>query len=347
MDYHKVLNDPELKKIRDNYMNQLQNVFDGKPVENVFVLSGINGEGKSDLYAAPEKWMDEALDDLAEKANSLKDEIIFHSLSINPWPYGVHFVDTFFGARAYELDGEKDNWQAEYLSRPVGELEPVSIEEHPSFIIGKRIAQAFLKANVSVPFFAPPVLSSPLNIILNLYGQRFLIAMISDPEGTRHDLRIITDVIKALHQWYIQNIPYEQLQMVETWGRIQPHGHGQLCGCSTHLISPDQYKEFIAPLDEEILSLYPNGGMIHLCGTHTQHIPIWKAMKALRAVQINDRASEDLPYYFNKLRDDQIIYVNPCENMKIPEIIEVTKGARIVLPDNSVTKPIPIYRAHV
>ncbi len=91
MDYQKILNDPELKNIRDHYMNRLQNLFDGKPGENVFVLSGINGEGKTDLYTEPEKWLYEALDDLTEKADSLKDEIIFRPLSINPWPYGVHF----------------------------------------------------------------------------------------------------------------------------------------------------------------------------------------------------------------------------------------------------------------
>ncbi len=87
--------------------------------------------------------------------------------------------------------------------------------------------------------------------------------------------------------------------------------------------------------------------MIHLCGTHTQHIPVWKEMKAVRAVQINDRASEDLPFYFSQLREDQIIYANPCEKMKISEILEITKGTRIVLPDNSITKPILICRAQV
>jgi hypothetical protein len=176
------------------------------------------------------------------------------------------------------------------------------------------------------------VLSSPLNIALNLYGQEFLAAMLAEPGAARHDLRVIAAVIRRLHRWFQANVPLAQLQMVETKGRIQPPGHGQLCGCSTQLLSPDQYRRFIAPLDDGILSLYPGGGMIHLCGTHTQHIPVWRAMKSLRAVQVNDRAAEDLPRYFNELRRDQVIYVSPCAGMPIERIMALTGGQRVVIP---------------
>ena len=30
-----------------------------------------------------------------------------------------------------------------------------------------------------------------------------------------------------------------------------------------------------------MLSLYPHGGLLHLCGAHTQHIPVWREMAAL------------------------------------------------------------------
>jgi hypothetical protein len=71
--------------------------------------------------------------------------------------------------------------------------------------------------------------------------------------------------------------------------------------------------------------------MIHLCGDHDQHIPTWQAMQSLRAVQMNDRATEDLPYYFNQLRPDQILYVNPCEQMPVEKILSITGGQRLVL----------------
>lgn len=331
MTTHDVLNDESLRQMRDGWLRRLAQLFGGVHGEQVFVLCGVGCGGQSDLYAAPEEWMVEALDDLASKAQALRDTAVFRPLCVNPWPYGVHFVDTLFGARVYELDGEKNNWQAEYLRCPVGQLEDPDLQAHPSFILAKRIAAAFLGAGVSVPVFAPPVLSSPLNIALNLFGQEFLVAMLIEPDRARKDLRVITNTIKRLHVWFQRNIPFDQLQMVATTGRMQPAGHGQICGCSTQLLSADQYGEFIAPLDQEILALYPGGGMIHLCGAHAQHIPTWRAMPALRAVQLNDRAAEDAARYFSGLRPDQILYINPFAGMPVEKIMDITGGRRTVI----------------
>ena len=71
--------------------------------------------------------------------------------------------------------------------------------------------------------------------------------------------------------------------------------------------------------------------MIHLCGTHTQHLKTFREMKKLRSVQLNDRAAEDLELYLKGLREDQIIYVNPCPTMPAEKILEISGGKRIVL----------------
>lgn len=86
-----------------------------------------------------------------------------------------------------------------------------------------------------------------------------------------------------------------------------------------------------APLDDELLSLWPRGGMIHLCGAHTQHIPAWREMKSLRAVQLNDRAAEDYEVYFRQLRDDQIIYLHPTLTMSVERAMAISGGERLVL----------------
>ena len=97
------------------------------------------------------------------------------------------------------------------------------------------------------------------------------------------------------------------------------------------MISGATYREFIAPLDDELLSTYPHGGMVHLCGVHTQHIPAWNDVHALRALQLNDRAAEDLAIYFNEMREDVVFYVNPCEGMPVERIVEITGGQRVVV----------------
>ena len=335
-----ILCDPALLQARNRGFARMSALFAGQKLDRPFVLYGVNGKGTADLYVEPEAWLNQALDALAVDTASLDDRTVFRPLFINPWPYGVHFIDRLFGATVYELDGEQDNWQVQMLQSPVGELQPPDMEKSPTWELARRIARAFLEAEVTVPLFAPPVLSSPLNIALNLYGQGFLLAMMVDPDAAHHDLRVITDVIVSLHRWFQGAIPFGQLQMIATGGRCQPPGYGQICGCSTHLISSALYRDFVAPLDDEVLSLYPNGGMIHLCGSHSQQIPIWREMASLRSVQINDRAAEDLAVYFNQLRVDQVMYVNPCDGMPIERIMQITGGQRVVIVAD-VKEPLP------
>ena len=111
---------------------------------------------------------------------------------------------------------------------------------------------------------------------------------------------------------------------------MQP-GHVSLYGCTSHLLSAELYREFGAPPDAELLASAPAGGLIHLCGDHRRHIPAWRAMPALRAVQLNDRAAEDLEYYFNELRPDQAIYLHPTATMTVPRALALTGGKRLVL----------------
>ena len=70
---------------------------------------------------------------------------------------------------------------------------------------------------------------------------------------------------------------------------------------------------------------------MHLCGSHSHLIPILRSMKNLKALQLNDRAAHDLGLYFAGLREDQIIYLNPCEGMSVKMAMEITGGKRLVL----------------
>ena len=122
-----------------------------------------------------------------------------------------------------------------------------------------------------------------------------------------------------------------QLQPVISWNRTQPPEYSQLCVCTTQLIAGDCYAEMVAPLDDKLLGVYPNGGMIHICGSHTQHIKAFRDMKNLKALQVNDRASADLERYFKELREDQVIYLNPCKEMPVEQAMEITGGKRLVI----------------
>ena len=71
--------------------------------------------------------------------------------------------------------------------------------------------------------------------------------------------------------------------------------------------------------------------MIHLCGMHAQHVSTWREMGSLRSVQMNDRAAEDLGIYFQALRADQVMYVNPCDGMPVEWTMQITGGQRVVI----------------
>ena len=325
-----VLSDASLLAARQHHFTRLKRLYAGEQLDPPFVLNGVRGVGRCDPYCEPERWVSEALVDLAAQADRVRDEALFHPLVLEFGLYGVHFVDRMFGADVFDLDGS-ENWQVRVLPTGVGTLTPPDLDRDPTWELARRVALAFLEADVSVPLFGLPTIASSLNIAVNLYGQEILLAMITDPEAARHDLEVINELLCALHRWYRAHIPEAQLQPVVADQRTQPPGYGQLCSCTSHLISGATYREFIAQLDDTLLSVYPHGGMIHLCGAHTQHIPVWREMRSLRAVQLNDRAAVDLEGYFEGLREDQVIYANPCEDMPVSRIMEITRGHRTVI----------------
>ena len=321
----RLLTDPELVAARRAWEGRLK----GSSVSPVY-LQGVHRKGASYDPESAEARMREALDALAKHAEVIRDTEVFRPLSVDSGLYGVHFVDRIFGADVYELDGESGNWQARPLESPVGSLERPDLDANPTWTAARESARAFVASGVTVPVFMLPTIASALNVGLNLYGQELLMAMVVDPPAAHHDLEVINGVLISIHEWYRENVPAGLLHQVACSGRYQPPGCGQICGCSTQLVSAKQYEEFVAPHDDAILSRYPDGGMIHLCGSHTQHIPVWREMRSLRAVQVNDRAAEDLETYLREM-PDKVYYVNPCEGMPLERVEELAKGHRIVI----------------
>lgn len=335
----KILNDPVLIENRDAWFEKLRQLFDGDGCGPVG-LNGTVGSNCGNLcrsedagdafYGDVARTLDIDFDTLAERAAAadIPNRKHFVPCVVEADFYGVHFVDLLFGADVFYKNGQ---WNARYLPTKIGELKHPDIAAHPAWKKAEQYALHFLDADVSLPLLGMPVLSSPLNIAVNLYGGEFLVAMLLEPEAAKHDLRIIADVIMELHRWYLTHIPLHRLQPTVAPWRTQPVGFGQICGCSTHLVSPQLYEEFIMPLDDEILGLYPGGGMIHLCGSHSHLVPLFAKMPHLRSVQLNDLAADQLESYCKGLRQDQVIYFSPTEKMPLEKCLEVSAGRKMVL----------------
>ncbi len=325
------LRDTELLHAREYHFERLTALFAGEKLDAPFILWGIPGQSQADPYTEPERWLEEALTDLAVQSERMLDRRVFRPLVLECGFYGVRFPDRIFGAPVRLCS---EGWWGDGLDIEPAELLPPDWEHSETWHQARNMAEAFMEYQLTVPLFGLPTIASALNVAVNLFGRRFLEGLLIDPDGTVHALRVINDTLCALHRWYQRFLPETLLQPVIAFQRTVPRGYGQLCGCSCHLLSMEQYRDFVAPFDDALLRAYPHGGMIHLCGAHTQHIPTWREMTALRAVQLNDRAADDFEYYFNGLREDQVIYLNPTKTMPACRALEISSGRRLVLVED-------------
>lgn len=312
------------------HQDRLAGMYRGDNPGHVFSIAGLPlgyDTGPAALEA-PRQWVSRCVDDLGRPMALVEDAVTFRPPVLEPGTHGVHFVDALFGAEVFAGAGQV--WSREL----VGDLVDLSCpdpSESPLAVKAIECARTSLEATAGRVWLGTVVLASPLNVGVNLWGERLLAALINEPESAVTGLRTVTDTIAGLHRAYRQAVPPDTLRFYAASSRFAPAGFGHICGCTTQLVSRAVYEEHVAPLDREILGLYPEGGSIHLCGAHEHLIPVFRDMEELRAVQLNDRASDGFPHYYAGLRDDQLIYVTPSEQMPLDRILAISGGHRVII----------------
>ncbi len=289
-----------------------------------------------------DRCLSQVLGSLPDRLARAADEVTFYPLVVDFWPLGVHFVDSLFGARVYPYDG---NFWSDPLPGGLADLRPVDFTSSP---LVRWTLDAMLRLAEALPepiALCGPVLASPLNIAVNILGQQALVELTRPGEPELRGLRIITDAIRGLHDLVRATLPEGRYRFYCSCNRFAPDGFGHICGCSTQLVGPETYAAHLAPLDAAVLAVYPEGGTIHLCGHHTQHLPCWREMRGLRGVQLNDAAADDFRAYFEGLRDDQVIYIAPTPRMTAGEILRLSGGRRVVL-QMALDRPLSLRDEH-
>jgi hypothetical protein len=290
---------------------------------------GLAGTNEIDMLVQPEAWLADVLVDMAAKGPAAAlDPVTFRPLVIDMDALGVHFIDALFGARVFFHAGQVWN---EELPLDLADLQPPDL--HASALMRQALNLARLAGEASAGklLVAMPVLSCAINVGINLFGQRLLEALVERPEAGRRALTIVNDTIRQTMRLFARAIPAELRRCSVSEDRYMPPGYGFVDGCATQLISSRHYREFVMPLDRAVLAESPNGGMIHLCGAHAHLIPAFAGMPELRAVQLNDRAVEDLLAFHAGLRQDQLLYVLPNSTWPVERILETTRGERVIL----------------
>ncbi|MGN0752891.1 MAG: hypothetical protein ACI4ME_00390 [Aristaeellaceae bacterium] len=345
---HRILNDPELVRIQQAGYDMLDALLEGKEAEHPFLreytpsICGYNGRSGFDLspekeplaYTDPESWVIECLEDMASYAEKRERKPWFEPFCLEFGIFGVHFIDRIFGAAPfYHPPGQ---WDVKQLAMHVGSLAYPDWENSEAWRLAETAARTFAAQEVALPAFGLPTIASALNIGTNLFGSELLMAMVEEPESAAHDLKVINDVLIAIHRKFRALLPSAQIKPVGSMFRTLPDGYGQLCGCSCQLLSGDLYREMVAPLDAALLDVFPKGGMIHLCGSHTQHLDTWVNMPQLRVYQIG---RFDFEEYAARKRADQLLYFFPADERKnefpcmelVDYAMSVTGGERMVI----------------
>lgn len=345
---HQILNDPRLLREQQEGYDMLSDLLDGREADNPFLqtytptICGYNGRSGFDLspekeplaYTDPESWVVECLEDMAAYAQHRERKPWFEPFCMEYGIFGVHFIDRIFGADPfYHPPG---TWDAKQLDLPVGSLEPPDWEHSDTWKLAETAANTFAAQDVALPAFGLPTIASALNIGVNLFGAELLMTMVEEPDLAAHDLKIINDTLIAIHKRFRALLPSAQIKPVGSMFRALPDGYGQLCGCSCQLLSGELYRDLVAPLDAALLDVFPKGGMIHLCGTHTQHLDTWVNMPQLRVFQIG---RFDFAEYATRKRKDQLLYFFPADERTnefpcmelIEQAMAATGGERMVI----------------
>jgi hypothetical protein len=328
---------PEIDAVQARHRGQVAALFAARSPGGPLAISapwfgsshGLAGTNEIDMLAQPGAWLREVLADMAENGPAAAlNPVTYRPLVIDMDAWGVHFIDALFGARVFFHAGQVWN---EELRLDLADLQAPDLQASRLMQQALRLACLAVDASGGKLLVAMPVLSCAINVGINLFGERLLEAMASRPEVSRRALAIVNDTIRQALRMFAQVIPPEVRRCSVSEDRYMPPGFGFIDGCATQLISARHYREVIMPLDRAVLAESPNGGMIHLCGAHAHLIPAFASMPELRAVQINDRAVEDLAAFHSGLRQDQILYVSPSLAWPVERILEATRGKRVIL----------------
>ena len=332
---------PEIEAVQREHADTIRRLFDGERLDYVPVICPIGQ--REYLSAEPDAvapWLDASVEALEVGMEAATNPVSFRPFMMEFWPLGVHFVDALFGARVYETG---DNFWSDPLPGGLADLSPIDIATHPLVTWAMDVLATLATDLPAQVQLATPVFASPLNIAVNILGERCLTDLSAPGPAERRGMQAIAEAITSIHRLTRQRFPGERLRFYASSGRYAPDGFGHICGCTTQLVGPDTYARYVGPLDAQVLAVYPEGGTIHLCGHHTQHIPCWRAMENLRGVQLNDAAADDFEAYFRGLRDDQIIYIGPTAAMPSDRILEISGGRRVIL-QALLDEPVPTRR---
>jgi len=168
--------------------------------------------------------------------------------------YGILLISMLYGMKPVYC---RDNWpDADPESRPTREylaaLEPFDLENHP--VIRNLLNQMDRIESLYGEIRGYLNYQGILNIAMKIRGQELFMDMFDDPDFVHHLCSHIADTIGRT------------ARLIQARQRRSGFDVDLLSmsNCVMSMVSPDQYEEFVLPLDQELSRAFPRFG-IHTC----------------------------------------------------------------------------------
>lgn len=242
--------------------------------------------------------------------------------------WGTHYMDRLFGA---EVSWRYGQFWSEPVAHGVSAIEPPDLPSSPLVRESLDLARRIKERTKGRFLIAMPDVGCPLNIAVNLFGERFLLAVAEDPKAAGRALAVIAEATRRLHEAFVAEVDQEVLRCHNAFWVYVPSDIAGLSLCASQLLSPAQYASLVLKADEDAAPPCYRGMVQHICGHSAHQIANLARSARVKGVQLNDAGTDDLPRYFQGLREDQVIYAVPNATMGVGRILELTRGRRLVL----------------
>lgn len=290
-----------------------------------------------------DKWLQNELRAVETNTNEALDTTsLFYPMVEMFSYYGTHFLDRLFGA---EVSMTGDQFWSKVVDYPVGDLQLPDVDGSP--VLKEAIELAvWIKKNSPEGFLiSMPDVGCPLNIAINLFGDRFLLEMAADPESAKRALDIIAEVTRRVTEVFCAAVGQQTLRSHNAYYVYTPYDYGGLSLCATQMVSPSDFGRLLGPADAACMPSSYKGMIQHICGKSAQHVPVLAKLPSVKGIQLNDIATEDFPAYYEGLRPDQIFHVR-LTPIKLDAVLATSGGDRTIIiiidAEDSINEKIPV-----
>ena len=220
--------------------------------------------------------------------------------------YGVGILPTLFGAEMFFMDEEANCLPNVWPLGGEGRIRALLDAGIPDlstglgskvFAAGERfaeIAATYPKIGRFVHIYHPD-LQGPMDVCELLWGSEIFLALVDEGELVHQCLQLVVDTyIAFMKKWNGIAPPRETYNA--HWGLLMK-GRVAIRDDSAMNLSPDMFREFIAPYNQRLLKEF-GGGLDHFCGRGDHFVSELARLDGLTAVNLSQPEYNDMETIF-------------------------------------------------